>query len=161
MKIEIHISRTHLIIALAVIIALAGGVFLQFHSQNSAPSIQKFDGMVGNDNTGKDFASLIQNNDGKIIYLDIWIDEGNIFESSDLKGFTILDDCGMEFGCGGNEYLIYMGDISDAMFSHIPRDNAYRLKGYWSIMANTAFNQGISSNVLTAIPAKDAQKSVK
>lgn len=104
------------------------------------------------------FSKFISDNDGKVVYIDTFIPVALTFSSDDREGFTTHIECGEDYGCPGDEYIINLPDNVDAIYQYVPRLEQYHIKGHWSVIANTALNQGISSNTLRGVGNESVMK---
>lgn len=119
-------------------------------------SVPKFKGRLDETLVRDCFSNFISENDGKIVYIDAFIPKEIAYGDDNI---SFRYDCEYEYGCAGDEYLIRAPEESDTMYQYISRLEEYHIKGYWTIMANTALNQGIWSNVLSGIAIEDIYSS--
>jgi hypothetical protein len=122
------------------------------------------------------FAEFINNNEGKVVYIDAYYavnssDEDSIFtddididdSTKETTGrFIIANSCDSKevrqglyahrFS-GGYSYMMKMHNNSDSLYTF--NTGAYHLKGYWSVKRHPGSPQGIIHTTLSAIDAKD------
>ena len=145
-----------------------------------APSkkIPEFSGKIGSGSDSTAFREFIRSNDNKIVFLDVYIggdslnakdrrdgvrvcDKSSIGNQCNENMFTLLYDCSeQDYGgamppCTGMNYRLNISDRSNNLFSYV--QEAYYLKGFWSVRANPGMWQGIMSTTLTPVDTQDAK----
>jgi hypothetical protein len=112
----------------------------------------KIEGMVGQLEKSIEFNTFIQNNDGKIVFIDIYIPEeefDGIIEG-ETPYFVLYDECDdLEDGekpsirkCSGIEYNINnYGKATDYAFYFMR--GFYKLRGYFAILGFEGPHQGL------------------
>jgi hypothetical protein len=112
----------------------------------------RIEGKVGQLDKSKIFTDFIQANDGKIVFIDIYIPDVEFHGTieGETPYFVLFDEC-FDFGsnktlstsnCTGTEFNISnLGKATDFHFSY-SRDN-YRLRGYFAILGFDGPHQGL------------------
>lgn len=110
--------------------------------------VAKFAGRLDDIPAQDCFAIFISVNDGQIVYIDAYIPMGEVYEED---SFSFSYECEYGSGCGGNEYLVHDYEGFDSIYEYNGWTREHHIKGYWAVKANTAVNQGFSSNILSGI----------
>lgn len=106
-------------------------------------------GEAGVEETDDEFATFIREKDRMNVYLDLTFPEDYVAQGERIA-ISIPSFC--EDGpCGGSEYIVTLGDAPDAVFVFLEEERRYRLRGKFSIHADSAYSQGVISHMLTAL----------
>ena len=127
---------------------------------------QRFEGEVGQLGKSAGLLSFLNNNDGKVVYLDNRFDSLAITPDrvdENTQSLTLWQKCdGLPAGqqpshlhCTGTSISIRGADGSDAIYGY--NQGFQYLKGYWLVRANPGMHQGLLSITLTAVDVKDAR----
>ena len=155
---------------------ISAGRDVTINESPKSVEVPRFEGEIGSGVKSAAFREFIQDNDNKVVFLDVYIDsqsvdaedrrdkvwvciEGIGYECSG-QSFRLSYDCsdpdpgGAVIPCFGMVYSINEPSDSNSLFSYV--QGAYYLKGFWSIRTNPGMWQGVMSTSLTHVEVEDA-----
>ena len=126
----------------------------------------KIEGEVGQLNKAKMFMDFIQTNDGKIVFIDIYIPEEEFQGTVEGKTpyFVLFDECVnlaanrilSTSNCTGTEFnIVNLGNATDFHFSY-SRGN-FKLRGYFAILGFDGPYQGLMGVNLRPVNYENAK----
>ena len=126
----------------------------------------KIEGMVGQLEKAKKFNDFIQANDGKIVFIDIYIpdEEFNGTVEGDNPYFVLFDECFdlkssstlSTLNCSGTEFNIAnLGNATDFYFNYFR--GSYKLRGYFAILGFEGPHQGLMGVNLRPVNYENVQ----
>lgn len=143
-----------LIISLLVLLIMLIALSYQIKDFRKKNEIEKFLGRIGidenDDEETKKFADFIFRNDGKVIYLDIYFDNEEIFELAQdgIFEFSYYYDKYNKFQ-GGYNFRIEVKDGDD--FFYDGRLSSRRLKGKFKVNGLSGPQQGWMTAVMRPV----------
>lgn len=146
-----------LVLTLVMLLGLAGYTTYLLHTAYWSAKISAYEGPLGSLTENQTFLDFLADNDGRVVYLNVYMDVvgqekisgekqfSSAFQEDD--GFFLFRECYEESGsCVGTE--INLSGQGEASYSYVQGSNV--LKGYWSVLLNPGMWQGNLSISLSA-----------
>lgn len=136
---------------LALMVTIVG---VGYQIKVSNKTYKRFNGRIGIDiNDGKDtkkFIDFIYKNEGKLIHINIYLDDNveHEIDTDKMFRFSIPEYINEEI-CGGNLYAIKVENNDDFFYDN--RFSSKRLVGYFKILGVSGPNQGWITSLLKPV----------